>query len=109
MPDETYTCTSIPCPAFEETELKVDHLIAWQGVNIPVVEPAPGFLDKTHDQQVYDLISAIQMAAQDIRYRYRITDSHWIRVGLPTDSTIQPILDEIRTVGIPGIEFEDAQ
>ena len=108
VPDDTYACAPIPCPAFEETELKVDYVIAWQAVNFPVIEPAPGFLDKPRGQQVYDLVSMLLEAAQDMRYRYRITDSHWITVGLPTDSTIQPLLDEIRAIGIHGIDFKDA-
>lgn len=103
------TCTPVACPPFEEVTFSDVRPIGWQGVNMPVIEPAPRWSERGHDQQVQDLIGAIQEYAQDIRDRYRYSPNTLIAVGLPTNSSIQPVIDEVRTTEIDGLLFRDAR
>jgi hypothetical protein len=108
VPDDKQ-CASIPCPQFDEVCFDDVRPIGWQGANFPVIEPAPGFLDRDREQQVQNIIEAVQQYAAEIRTRYRYPLDTLICAGLPTDSTIQPVIDEVRTREIDGIIWQDAR
>lgn len=107
MPDDMVPCTPIPCPSFTEVNLSDVVPIEWTGIDFPVFEPADDFNEMSHLEQVANVMQAIEMCVADMRYRYRFTENSLVIVKLPEDSTIQPVLDEVRTRGMRGVLFED--
>ena len=101
MSDEKQ-CVSIPCPAFSSHDLGGIQPIAWDGIDITVMEPNDDFTSQTPFAQAESLWETLIAHAALTRKTHRYSDDTAIVVRLPDNPAFAEIFAVVKARAVHG-------